>query len=107
MSRKRRTRRSTSAYTALAQFARAYLHEDFIAEYGGAVDAARAFRAAATAAECRELAAELTRLAESSSDWPQAQLAAFITGDLGGAWANPSSSALRQMASVISGSTGE
>ena len=43
-------------FTALAEFARGYLHEDVIEEYGSAVGAASAFCADASADECRALA---------------------------------------------------
>ena len=101
MSPRRRTRRATPAYPALTQFARAYLHEDFVHEYGGAVAAARAFGADATAAERRALAVELGHLAEASSDWPHAKLAGFLTGTIGAAWATPSPEALREMAAAL------
>ena len=101
MSPRRRVRPGTATYPALKQFARAYLHEDFVHEYGGAVDAAHAFRADATAEERRALAAELEQLAEASSGWPPARLATFLTGTLGAAWASPSPKALRDMAAAL------
>src|SRR6185295_6893148 len=57
------TRRNTGShpgdgkqFTALAEFARGYLHEDVIEEYGSAAGAASAFCADASADECRALA---------------------------------------------------
>ena len=101
MSRKRRTRGHAAAYPALTQFARAYLHEDFLHEYGGPLEAARAFRADANPAECRALADELTQLVSASSGWSPAKLAAFMTGPIGGAWATASPSVLREMAAIL------
>ena len=104
MSPRRRTRRTKAAYPALTRFARAYLHEEFVQEYGGAVEAVRAFRADATAEECRALAAELEQLAEASSGWPPARLAEFVARTIRAAWATPSSETLREMAAELGAS---
>ena len=101
MSPRRRTRKDTAGYPTLSQFARAYLHEDFVHEYGGAVDAARAFGADANAKERRALSAELVRLADEAADWPAAKLQAFVSGTIGAAWASASVSVLREMAAVL------
>ena len=101
MTRKRRSTRSAASYPALRQFARAYLHEDFVVEYGGAIEAAEAFAADATVEERRALAAELNHLATASANWTQPRLTEFLTETVGSAWATPSASALRAMAAAI------
>ena len=101
MTPRRRVRRAPSAYPALRQFARAYLHEDFVHDYGGAVEAARAFSADAVPAERRALADELKHLAAAASDWPAQKLSEFMSRTLGAAWASPSPATLRDMAAAV------
>ena len=97
----RRPRRPASDYASLRAFARAYLHEDAGREYGGAVPAARAFAADASALELDDLAADLSRLSEQSADWPVSRLRAFFTDTLGAAAAPASAEALRQMLDAV------
>jgi hypothetical protein len=101
MTPERRSPRSARRYPALRLFARAYLHEDFIAEYGGPIEAAEAFCADATADERRALANELDHLATASAKWSQSKLAGYFADTIGGAWANPSATTLREMATAV------
>jgi len=60
----RLTRRHSEALSA---FARAYLHEDAVAEYGGAIGAAKAFAADATDEDRHRVSAALARSATRAS----------------------------------------
>ena len=53
---------------AFADFARGYLHQDLMVEYGSALDAARAFVRDATDAERRAVVTDLARLAAVTSE---------------------------------------
>ena len=75
---------------ALARFARAYLHEDFMVEYGSAAGAAAAFRADASADERQALARDFARLATEAATWTLDDLKAFARDELRCAW-QPSS----------------
>ena len=86
MSPMRRRRRPPPAdFAALRAFARAYLHEDFVREYGSAVQAARAFAAAASAAErddlehCQEVAGVIELFDQRELD---GELALDVGGDI-------------------------
>jgi len=71
---------------ALAAFARAYLHEDVLAEHGSALDAATAFAHDASADERRQLIDDLERVAHAIADRPASRLKRFFTHDLRAAW---------------------
>jgi hypothetical protein len=49
-------------FPKLAEFARGYLHQDLVAEYGSSSQAARAYLEDLTAAERMELSSEVMRL---------------------------------------------
>ena len=71
---------------ALREFARAYLHEDVMSEYGSAVAAASAYLADASPAEASHLASDLDRLRRAAVRWSAARLATFFTRQLRAAW---------------------
>ena len=52
-------------FPKLAEFARGYLHQDVVAEYGSFSQAAQAYLRDLTAAERTELSSEVTRLREA------------------------------------------
>jgi hypothetical protein len=80
---------------ALAEFARAYLHEDAIAEYGSAEHAVVAYIEDVGAMEQRQLRIDLARLADTAVTWPHARLLSFFTHDLRASWAPSSRAQIR------------
>ena len=97
---RRRRGRQPNDFAALRAFARAYLHEDFVREYGSAVHAVHAFAADASMQERADLAADLAGLAAKAADWPADRLRAFFTDALGAAWAAPTTDVVLQMAAA-------
>ena len=71
---------------ALSNFARAYLHEDFEAEYGSPAGAAAAFAADASETERADLTREIEHLTTTATRWSLAALQRFMTREIGGAW---------------------
>ena len=71
---------------ALAAFVRGYLHEDVIAEYGSAPDAATAFAHDASPEERRLLADDLDRLAHAFQGQPVGRLSRYFTEELRASW---------------------
>jgi hypothetical protein len=86
---------------ALAAFARAYLHEDVIAEHGSAVGAAAAFASDASPDERRRLVAELQQLAHAFDGKSAGRLARFFTEELRASWAPASVADLRSLIAPI------
>jgi hypothetical protein len=86
---------------ALTAFARAYLHEDVIAEYGTAAGAAAAFARDADEEERRLLADDLERLASVARRWPAARLTRFFVIELASAWAPASLAELDGLMSSV------
>jgi hypothetical protein len=84
-----------SELPTLRAFARAYLHEDLIAEHGSAGEAAAAFAREASATERAQLVHELERLERITAAWPVARLARFFNDRLGAAWAPTSLAEIR------------
>ena len=82
---------------ALTNFARAYLHQDFEAEYGSAEGAAAAFSADASEAERADLAREIERLTTTAARWSLAALQRFMTREIGGAWRPESVEAVKAL----------
>ncbi len=82
---------------ALAPFARGYLHQDVIAEYGTAVDAAAAFAEDASNEERRQLIDDLERLARALDGKSASQVARYFTDQLRAAWAPTSAADLRAL----------
>jgi len=74
------------AFRTLTTFARGYLHQDFVDEYGGACGAARAFARDAGPKGTDKLRGDIERLIALSADWPIARLRAFLVETLGAQW---------------------
>ncbi len=104
MTRARRGRRAAPldarVFPALAEFARAYLHEDLVPEYGDAAGAVGAFCRDASPSERRALGADLARLVELARDRPTPALRRFFRDALGAAWSPPDVSALTALAEI-------
>lgn len=60
---------SRDQFPLLSEFARGYLHEDMVPEYGNAHGAARAYMADLSATEKKALSAEAQRMAHSAKEW--------------------------------------
>jgi hypothetical protein len=86
---------------ALSTFARGYLHEDVIAEYGSAIGAARAFAADASADDRRRLAAALEALARAVHGRPPATLQRFLSRQVRSAWSPRNAEELRTLAAAV------
>jgi hypothetical protein len=80
------TRTRPPAFRTLTAFARGYLHQDYVDEYGDARGAAVAFAQDAGAKDAARLRGDLERLITLSHDWPIARVRAFITETLGAQW---------------------
>ncbi len=107
MTRAKRGRRAAPldarAFPVLAEFARAYLHEDLVPEYGDAAGAVGAYCRDASPGERRALAADLVRLVELARDRPAPALRRFFREALGAAWSPPDVSALAALAEIPRG----
>lgn len=88
---------------ALAEFARAYLHEDVLAAHGSGVAAAAAFAKESSFREQAQVAVALDILALGAEDYPPARLARLFTRVLRCAWAPSSADELSAMAEAIRG----
>lgn len=86
---------------ALRDFARGYLHEDVLAEHGGAIGAAGGFVRDATAAEIRALSGDLTRLVSTAAHWPDDTLATYFRKTLKSAWLPRSFADLRALEAEV------
>jgi hypothetical protein len=100
MAKKHRVPR-TSEVPALAAFARGYLHQDVIAEYGSAAGAATAFAEDASDEERRALIADLERLAHALDGKQATQLGRYFTEELRAAWAPASAADLRSLIAAL------
>jgi hypothetical protein len=96
--RRRRPPLDAATLPALAEFARAYLHEDVVAEHGSAAGAAAAFRRDASPDEQRQLAGDLARLLDAARTWSADRLVRFFSDDLRAAWTPGSLSDVRALA---------
>lgn len=92
-----------AALSALASFARGYLHQDLTAEYADAPGATVAFCLEASAEERAALAADLARLIDGARGWPPATLARFFTNELRAAWTPSSLADVHTLADVVRG----
>jgi len=86
---------------ALVEFARGYLHEDVLAEYGGGVAAAAAFAKESSFREQAQVAVALDIIALGAEDYPPARLARLFTRVLRCAWTPRSADELTAMAEAI------
>lgn len=78
-------RAATPAYPALGRFLDGYLHQDYRLEHESPVEAARAFRRDATAAQEARVAAELERFLAAAAEWPEERWQRALVR-IGGAW---------------------
>ena len=82
---------------ALAAFARSYLHEDAIVDYGSGLDAAAAFGRDASPEERRHLIDDLERLADALDGRAAGRVARYFTQELRAAWAPDTVADLRML----------
>lgn len=82
---------------ALRDFARGYLHEDMLAEHGGALGAATDFAKDASADEVRALAADLADLVAAAAGWSNDTLEDYFSTTLRSAWRPRSLADLRAL----------
>lgn len=99
--RRRASRLAVADVPAFADFARGYLHQDLMVEYGSALDAARAFVRDATDAERRAVVTDLARLAAAAAEWSPRRLGRWFHDDLRAAWAPASVDELEDLRIVI------
>ncbi len=74
------------SFRTLRTFARGYLHQDFLEEYGHVRGAAVQFGLDAGPGAAERLQEDLDRLLTLSADWPLPRLRAFLTDTLGAQW---------------------
>jgi CdiI immunity protein len=101
--RGRRPTLSAQDVPALADFVRAYLHQDVLVEHGSAAEAVRAFCRDASRAEATALVRDFARLITTAADWPVAAVTRLFRDDLGAAWAPESFDDLVQLAAAAAG----
>ena len=85
---------------ALAEFARAYLHQDVLVEHGSAVEAVRAFCRDASMRETRALVVDLAHVITKAAEWQGDNLARWFRDDLGAAWGPDSFDDLVELAAA-------
>lgn len=88
---------------ALVNFARGYLHEDFVSDYGSAQGAVTAFLADASKGERQALAHDLARLAREVRSWSLMDLQAFVAHELRSAWRPESADDLATLIATMHG----
>ena len=86
-----------SELSNLTAFARAYLHEDVLAEYGSALAAADAFARDASSSECQAVTRELERVARALDGRSAAEMSEFFSEKLRAGWTPSSRQQLRQL----------
>lgn len=84
--RNRQQALNVSDVPALADFARAYLHQDVLVEYGSAVEAVRAFCRDASLREATALVADLAHVITKAAELQGDNLMRWFRDDLGAAW---------------------
>jgi hypothetical protein len=102
----RRPSMSAAHRDSLRAFARAYLHEDVLIDYGSAAGAAAAFAADANAGERERLADALDRLSELAGDDALAALTRFFWRELRCSWEPASMAEVRAMAAAVRATRG-
>jgi hypothetical protein len=75
----------TERFPMLRQFARGYLHEDLIPEYGNPLGAAKTYLSDLSAAERKDLAAESRDMMRTAQDWSVTELNRQLRR-MGSAW---------------------
>jgi len=76
---------SDPPFPLLREFARGYLHQDLLAEYGDVMRAAETYMADLDAAQRRKLATESQEFLTAAHDWNAAELNQKLHG-MGSAW---------------------
>ncbi len=87
---------------ALAAFARAYLHEDAIVEYGSGFDAAAAFARDASPEERRRLVVDLERVIGALEGRRAGRVTRFFAEELRAGWAPATIDDLRSLIARVS-----
>lgn len=77
---------SRGDFPVLAEFLHAYLHEDYVAEYGSAEAARQVFLADASRDERHALADECARFGDLIAHQPVAVVRRILAHDFGSAW---------------------
>ena len=86
-----------SELSNLTAFARAYLHEDVLAEYGSVTAAAAAFVRDASSSERQAVTRELERVARALNDRSAAEMSEFFSDTVRAGWTPSSRRQLRQL----------
>lgn len=84
----------------LAEFARGYLHQDLIPEYGSVLQATQAYLHDLSASERKQTASEAFRFRGAVQHWSNQEMNEAIAA-LGGAWAFISKDELNEMLQTI------
>lgn len=84
--RERRRRLTAEDVPALAEFARAYLHEDVFVEHGSAESAVRQYVRDASARDIAGLRHDLRRLADCARSWGDERLERFFVQEMRSSW---------------------
>ena len=87
-------------FPRLREFARGYLHQDLIPEYGSAFEATRAYLRDLAAADQKEAAAEAFRFRGLAQHWSN-QAANQAIAALGGSWTFISKDELNQVLQTL------
>jgi hypothetical protein len=90
-------------YPALREFLPAYLHQDFMQEYGSAAEAAKAFLAEANGDEREDVKNEWRQLRKSFAGHPFSEFQGALH-KLGSAWRPQSETALKDFDEILSSS---
>jgi hypothetical protein len=91
-------------YPALREFLPAYLHQDFMQEYGSAAEAAKAFLADASGDEGEDVKNEWRQLRKSFAAQPFSEFQGALH-KLGSAWRPQSEAALKDFDEILSSSS--
>ena len=97
---------SASRFPALRALLRGYLHEDFVADYGTAEAAVRAFSAEASPDEVSDVAREWQRFSVLTAGWTISDVRETLSRDLGTAWHPATRRELQQAFESISRRSG-
>ena len=90
-------------YPALREFLPAYLHQDFMQEYGSAAEAAKSFLADASGDECEDVKDEWRQLRKIFATQPFSEFQGALH-KLGSAWRPQSEAALKDFDEILSSS---
>ena len=88
-------------FSALRDFLRGYLHEDYRSEYGTPEQAAAAFLSESEAGERKAVAAQLTRFLELTHELPPDETLHLFRQELGSGWHPGSVNTLHQLLGAL------